>query len=419
MSYERAIQLRELHRQEEAEALFLQYLAGAPEDASAHLELALTRYQMEGRGKDALESIQTAISLEPEIAEFFGTQSLIYAKIGKDKEALDSAEKAIALDAEMAFGWAAKGAALGSMQKWKLAEEACREALRLDADYEFALNQLAIFLRMQGKVADSSGEVATRLERAAEDPLAHANAGWASFQANDLKQAEEHFQVALRLDPTLEYARMGLRETFKARSFLYRIYLKWVFFLQKYSEKQQLVIVLGIFIAYRVGNQFLEKIDMRLAIGLAVLYAFFAFGSYLANGIGSFLLLKDRTARLTLTKTEKLEGLFVGGGFFLGSSFCGACGDRLPAAFGFLGAALILAGVPGRMFWDNDSKSGRLVFGLLMGMVYLGGLGLFVRLLSGSGFSGVDSSLLTMALLAGVGSTWLAMIPGLRRVKGE
>lgn len=418
MSLPQAIRLRDLNRHEEAVAMLLQYLASEPEDADAHTELALTRYQMDGEGKSALESIKTAISLEPDLPELFAIQSLIYNKIGRDKDALESAEKAIELDADLAFAWAAKGAALGVMQKWVPAEEACREALRLDPDYEFALNQLAIFLRMQGKVADSAGEVSTRLERDAEDPLAHANAGWACFQSGDRKQAEIHFQEALRLDPSMEYARMGLRETYKSRSLFYRCYLKWVFFLQKYSDKQQLLIILGLFLAYRLGRGILETIDTRLAVAFVILYLVFAFGTYLANGIGCFVLLKDKVARLTLTAREKREGLFVGGGFFLGLALI-ILSFFVYQPLAFLGGGLVLGCIPGGMFWDNDSKAGRLVFGLLMLVVYGCGLGLFATV-AGTGELGASgSSMLTTALLSAFGATWLAMIPGLRRQRGE
>ncbi|MGJ8723560.1 MAG: tetratricopeptide repeat protein [Roseibacillus sp.] len=418
MSVAHATRLRDLNRHEEAVAMLLQYLAGAPEDADAHTELALTRYQMDGQGKAALESIKTAISLEPEISALFAIQSLIYNKLDRDKEALESAETAIAIDADLAFAWAAKGSAYGGMQKWALAEESCREALRLDPDYEFALNQLAIFLRMQGKVADSAGEVSARLERDAEDPLAHANAGWASFQAGDRDQAEVHFQEALRLDPTMEYARMGLRETYKSRSLFYRTYLKWVFFLQKYSDKQQLLIVLGIFLAYRLGRGVLATIDTRLAVALVILYLVFAFGTYLANGIGSFVLLKDKVARLTLTGSEKREGLFVGGGFFVGLALI-VLSFFIYQPLAFLGGGLILGCIPGGMFWDNHSKAGRLVFGLLMTVVYACGVGLFFTVASTGKIGDSGSSLLTTALLSAFGATWLLMIPGLRREKGE
>ena len=113
MSLERATRLRDLNRHEEAVAMLLEYLAGEPEDAAAHTELALTRYQMDGEGKVALQSIQTAIGLEPNQPELFAIQSLIYNKLDRDKEALDSAETSIMMDVDLAFAWAAKAAAYG------------------------------------------------------------------------------------------------------------------------------------------------------------------------------------------------------------------------------------------------------------------------------------------------------------------
>lgn len=417
MSVEHAVRLRELNRHDEAVAMLLQYLAGEPEDAEAHTELALTRYQMDREGQAALESIQTAISLEPEIPELFAIQSLIYNKLDRDREALESAEHGIGLDPDLAFAWAAKGAAYGGMQKWALAEEACREALRLDSDYEFALNQLAIFLRMQGKVSDSAGEVSSRLERDAEDPLAHANAGWAAFQGGDRKQAEVHFKEALRLDPSMEYARMGLRETFKARSLMYRVYLKWIFFLQKYSDKQQLLIFVGIYLAYRLGQGILATIDTRLALLLVVLYLFFAFGTFFASGVGSFLLLKDRAARLTLTRREKQEGLFVGGGVVLGIVLMVMSFLLFPPLV-FLGAGLILAAIPGGLFWDNSAKLGRWVFGPLMILVYLCGLIVFGMASTQGSLTGARP-FITTAIWTAFGSTFLAMVPRLRREQRE
>ncbi len=418
MSISHATRLRELNRHEEAVAMLLQHLAGEPDNPVAHMELALTRYLMEGQGKEALESIETAISLNPEVPEYFAIQSLILTRLDKDKLALAAAEKSIAMDSGFAFGWAAKGAAYGGLRKWPEGEEACREALRLEPDYEFALNQLAIFLRMQGKVANSAEEVSARLERDAEDPLAHANAGWACFQSGDRQQAEVHFQEALRLDPSLEYARRGLRETYKARSFIYRAYLKWAFFLQKYSDKQQFIIIIGIFVAFRISRGLLEKVDVRLAIILVVLYLFFAFGSYLANGIGSFVFLKDKAARLTLTKREKLEGIFVGGGFFLGLA-CVLLSFVLFQPLVFLGGGLILGAIPGGMFWNNRSKPGQIVFGLLMGVIYFCTMGLFAVVSITGKIGDLGGTCLSVALLSAFAATWLGMITALRKGKAK
>ncbi len=42
-------------------------------------------------------------------------------------------------------------------------------------------------------------------------------------------------------------------------------------------------------------------------------YLVFVSGSFLANRLGCFLILKDRLARLSLTRFEKMERLAVGG----------------------------------------------------------------------------------------------------------
>ncbi|WP_308987759.1 hypothetical protein [Roseibacillus persicicus] len=81
----------------------------------------------------------------------------------------------------------------------------------------------------------------------------------------------------------------------------------------------------------------------------------------------------------------------------------------------FLGAGLILAAIPGGMFWDNEAKLGRLVFGGLMGLVYFCGFGLF-GIAATTGKSGETAgSMITVALFAAFGSTWLAMVSALRR----
>lgn len=211
---------------------------------------------------------------------------------------------------------------------------------------------------------------------------------------------------------------MGLRETYKSRSRFYRFYLKWVFFLQKYSDKQQFLIIIGIVVIFRLGRGLLASIDSRLAIGLVLVYLFLALGTYFANGIGCFALLKDRVARLTLTGREKLEGLFVGGGVVLGLLLI-VLSFFLFRPLAFLGAGVILAAIPGGMFWNNESKIGRLVFGGIMALVYACGIGLFAHVLTTGKIGDTGGSLISTGIFAAFGSTWLSMVPALRRQKGE
>ena len=221
----RALHLRGLHRHKEAVGLFLEHLAGDPDDAEAHAQLALTRLEMAGERRAALESIDAAIALEADNGHYFAYRSLILSKLDRDKEALAAAESALAFEPDSALAWVAKAQALGGKSRWAEAEEAAREALKHQPEHPMAQNQLGLFLRMQGKLEDADRGTDQRLARDPEDPMAHANAGWAALQRHDSKKAEVHFCEALRLDPELEYARLGLRESYKARSVIYRLFL--------------------------------------------------------------------------------------------------------------------------------------------------------------------------------------------------
>ena len=412
----RAVQLRDLNRPEEAVALFLEHLAQFPEDAEAHAQLAVTRMGMAGERRKALESIDKAIALEADSAVYHAYRALILTQLDRNREALRTAEEAIRLDPELVIGWLGKSFAASSMSQWQVAEEAVRQALELDPDDPEAQNQLSMVLRSQGRIEEADEGTSKRLARDAEDPMAHANAGWAALHRRDVNKAEEHFRESLRLDPEFEYARLGLRESFKARSAFYRLFLRWVFFMQKFSEGQRVLILISIFLAFRFGRAILEGMHPIAGAVLVTLYLMLVFSSFLASGISHFLLLKDRTARLALTRREKLDGMFVGGGFVTGFLLVilGLSIAALPVGTVFFGGALMVAAVPGAMFWLNDSPKGRLLFGGVCAFVYLTGILCLVQDLTiGDPLRTPASGMVALSVLAAALCTWLSMVPSL------
>lgn len=411
----RALHLRDLHRYEEAVALLVEHLARNPEHAAGHAELAATRLEMSGERGRALESIDAAVALEADNPTFHGLRALILSRLNRDREALAVAEAAIALDPDLELAWIAKGAALGGMSNWAEAEMASRKVLELNSDNDIAANQLSMFLRMQDRVEESQGGVKQRLERDPEDAFAHANAGWAALQRQDGGKAEEHFREALRLDPEFEYARVGLRESYKARSAFYRVYLRWVFFMQKHMQGKQVFIVIGLYLGFRFGHALLSAVHPLAAAALLTVYLLFAFWGWLASGIGHFLLLKDPVARLSLTTREKFDGLAVGGGFLGGLLLLVLGVMVLPLGVAFFGGALMAGAVPASMVFVNDSKLGRLVFGALACLVYAAGIVILVQgQLGMAPLDGLGGRLFGLGILGAIGSTWLAMVPGLR-----
>jgi tetratricopeptide (TPR) repeat protein len=415
----RARLLRDHRRFDDAIAALHQHLAADPDSFIAHYELAVTRLLEGSDRRKALSDIDRAIALSPEHPGAHTMRSMILHALDRDKEALAAADEAIRMDPEMAFAWFCRGNALLAMRELAVAEEAARKALELDADLMDASNLLATVLRLQKRFGEAEVEIERHLERDPENAWTFSTAGWTALNRGQRDKAEPLFREALRLDPELEHARVGLREAYKARSAFYRLFLKWVFFLQRHSEKNQWLILLGIFIAFRFGKALLTAIHPLAAVPLVVAYLLFAFGGWIANGLGHFLLLKDPLARLSLNRQEKLDGLLVGGLFFGGLPLLVLGVTVLPAGLAFLGGAMMAAAVPGSLVCGNPSVKGRVLFGLITASVVTCGAIICIHgfrkeagepLLNDS-----TGPLFMLAILAVAITTWIGAIPALRR----
>lgn len=417
----RASLLREHRRHEEAVAMLMQYLASDPQDPQAHVELALNRIQIPGQRAMAVDDIRRAIALDPDSGYLHALHSRILCKLDRDKESLDAAEHAIALDPENEFCWLAKGEALAGLSRWKDAETALEQSLALDPDNEYASNMLAIVLRRQNRLEESDRETMSRLSRDAEDPVSLANAGWSALQRGDTAGAEKFFTEALRIDPESEYAREGLKESFRARSAFYRVFLRWAFFMQRFSEQHQMWIMIGIVVAFRFVRKAAQEINPALLPPLFVAFYIFIFGTWLSGGIANLMILRDRLARLSLDRSEVIEGLVVGGGFLLGMllGIIGLVAGQ--AVITLSGAVLMLGAIPSSMIFTNASWKGRIVFSAASALVYLtGAFGVFnFASNAGATLTTHGSSALVGPLLLTFLSTWAGMIPSLRKGSPE
>lgn len=376
--YMRGELLMQQGRYEDAVDHLNQAIAANPENDLAFADLSMCLLEMEGRRKDALSAIDEAITLDPEHGRYRAMRALVLCRLDRGRDALAAAQEAIGMEPEDAFAYAAKAQAHMSLEHWADAEVAAKESLALDGDNSFAGNLLAMSLRLQGKESENEQEVERLLAEDPEDLLAHYNAGWSALQKNDHKKAEEHFKQALRIDPSFDGAREGLKESFAARSAFYRKYLQYCFFMQRFTEKARWAIVIGFYLAYRFGMAVLARINPVLAIAFAALYLTFALWGWLAPGLGHFLILLDRQARHALKKSEKLDGLAVGGGLVMGLLVAVLAASWSITPLMVMGGVLCAGTLPATLTLTNESKRGRWVFGSIMAYVYLVGLGVVI-----------------------------------------
>ncbi|HEX9342693.1 MAG TPA: tetratricopeptide repeat protein [Actinomycetota bacterium] len=189
----------------------------------ALLALCLAR---QGDLADAEREAAEAVGLDPDGALGHYILAGVLRRRGRFDEAEAAARKAIVL----APGNADVLAALAQIQlaKRRWAEAAATAAQGLDAnpDHRDCANLRAFALIRLGRRAEAATVLAGLLARDPENPRTHANQGWLLLYTGDYDGAAEHFREALRLLPTLEWARRGLSLTQKAHNPLYRALLR-------------------------------------------------------------------------------------------------------------------------------------------------------------------------------------------------
>lgn len=409
--------LQDQGRLEEAEACFYSVLAREPDNDFVYGRLALCQMSQPGKKRRALDTIAEAIRLRADEPFYFSVKAIVLGELHRGKEALEAAETAVRLNPEDTFALSAKANAYCAMDRWAEAEEWSRHALALDGDNAMAANILAHTLRMQGKRQLNAEAVERLLAADPEDSFAHVNAGWTALQAKDQPRAEQHFREALRLDPESDMAREGLLESFRARSWFYRAYLSYCFFMQRYTEGKQWMIFLGAFAVYQVSRKYLESLNPVYSGVLVAVWLGLVLWVWLAPGIGNFLILLDRSARLALKPAERHQGIAVGGVFIAGAlaTIAGLVSGYYPILLA--GVGMLATTIPASLTFGNASSRGRLVFGSITVLLYVAaGIMIVLEWMHHPApMHPLSRALGTFALVATVACTWLGNIRSLRR----
>ncbi|MCB1096162.1 MAG: tetratricopeptide repeat protein [Verrucomicrobiae bacterium] len=391
-------------RYAEAESFYKQALAEDPHNPDALMLLGWCQFLQDKRETNALHSVEMAIGLDPENGHSHCLRAIILSRLKRHKDAHEAADRAIALTPDAADSYAAKAQVFAGEQKWADMEHSAREALGRDGDHDHAQNLLTQSLLLQGKTDENAFNVERQLARDPDDPMPHFNAGYAALRRGDYRKAEEHFRESLRLSPSFESAREGMLESFRARSIVYRSYLKWNFWLAKFSSKYRFGIIIGLYVLYRVVVGALQKVSPLLAFLVIALYLLFALWTHVARGVGNLIVLMDRNARMALRKPDVIEGVLVGGAICTGllTVIAGAALGILPLLLG--GATLCTAAVPlAASFKNEDSIGVKLYTGLAIAIFAMGATDTVMTAL------GVDAGSLTSAwMLTFVASIWLS-----------
>ena len=278
---------------------FQQALASDPMDSSVLSQLALCQSHVKGFQEQALQTINAAIGIEPEHPIHYGMKALILCRLGRNHEALTAAGEGIALEPEHPFLRAAQAQAFLGLKRWADAESAARDALVLDPDHDLASNQLIQALYEQHQRGENRERVLALLADNPEDPHVHYNAAYSYLQSGEHEKSLEHFTECLRLDAMFQAARIGILEALRARYGIYRWYLKVHFAVDAWSKR------------FKYSGWLLP-----FAVPIIVVSA-------LVHAVATFFLLFDRSARMSMTFDDKINGILGGGGALLGVGLLG------------------------------------------------------------------------------------------------
>ncbi len=370
---QRALILIEQSNFSEALKFIKQSLAIDPENAYALYLLALCQSQIPSEKKNALPTIEQALSIDSESVYIYALKTSLLLDKDKSKNALETAERAIRIDPDNPDGHIAKSRVLMAMEKWKEAEISIRKSLELDPDDIMAENLLTTILRFQNRGSETSEHIQSLLKKDPNNSYAHANAGWAALEQNDLKKAKFHFLEALRIDPEYDYARNGVIETFKAQSLPYRLYLKYCFAMSKLEKKNRIFFIFGILILVQILQRIFTGPFQILGTTIVILYFIFVLWSWLARGVGNFFLFLNSFARHALLKNEKIEAILVGGNVCIGIVAILYVLFNPLSPFFILAAACIGSAFPFSITFTNEHPTGRYFYGISGVLILLSG----------------------------------------------
>ena len=279
------------HRHAQAAQELRRQLTQDPHDFGAHALLAVCLLEQEQLAEAQTEA-ELAIHLAPEYDFAFYALALIAHRQHRPKEALAAINEALALDPNDADYHHLLGQLRLQSGQWQAALQAAQTGLALDAEHAGLHGLHARALARQGRSAEAGSASRTALNYAASSSSTQAQAGWVALETNRPKEALEHFREALRLDPESDFAREGLVEALKARYYVYRLFMRFVYWSGTLSDGVRRGLFLG---AYLV---------VRFVPLLLPLYLAFVFMSWFSDVIFESLLRVSAYGRLALSEQQ-------------------------------------------------------------------------------------------------------------------
>jgi tetratricopeptide (TPR) repeat protein len=312
-SYQRATILHQQGRHADAERELRQSLATDPRDPQAHALLGLCLVELKDF-QQATHEAQTAIGLAPWMGFTHYVMAQVFFRRNRSDEAIAAINEAIRLEPDNPSYFSLLAALCFERRQWPAALEAAERGLQHDPNHVGCTNLRAMALVKLGRGAEAGATIDAALARDPENAVTHANQGWNLLHQGEHRQALEHFREALRLNPRLEWAQLGIVEALKSRHFVYRWLLIYFLWMSRLSRRTQWGIVIGGYLGYNFLRSMADQNPRiaRFIWPLLIAYIVFVALSWLGDPLFNLLLRLNRFGKLALSREQIITSNWIG-----------------------------------------------------------------------------------------------------------
>ncbi|MCA9036102.1 MAG: tetratricopeptide repeat protein [Planctomycetaceae bacterium] len=309
----RATFLMQQSRYELAESELRLALAEDSGNAIAHAFLAMCLSERDQHAA-ATDEAQQAILHSPDLAIGHYAMAWVMRERNRLTEARTAINEAIRIDPADVNSFAMLASIEAKANQWKSCRIAAERGLEIDPEDVDCTNLLAIAMTSMGDREQAGVTIREALQRDPDNTITHANEGWRLLGRHEPEKAMLHFQEALRLDASNEWARAGIVEAMKARHFIYRWMLSFFLWLNSFSPRVQILLVLGIMFGQGLLSRVLNTVPFLqpFAVLISLTYILFAWMTWTSSSLFNLVLMANRFGRLALTPKQRLEASLAG-----------------------------------------------------------------------------------------------------------
>ncbi len=293
-------------RYAEAQKEVHSYLAFDPESTPALIILTRTYLGMD-QDEKADEIADQLVKRNPADPEILFLKGVTQTQLGKRKSALKFLNNALAYDPLISEAHGLKAAIYFAEAEFEKAVEAADAGLRIDPENEMCLNHRSMALLRLGRKEEHMEADQQALKRNPMNPNTHASVGYNALKKGEHAKAKEHFREALRIDPNNEYARQGMLQAIRATNPYYRLFLKYVFWMQGLKPQVRWAVIIIGYLLVQALNRYADDMGAfaPVAEGVIVLYLVFAISTWIIGPVSNIFLKFHPFGKYVLSEDEK------------------------------------------------------------------------------------------------------------------